>query len=275
MRPQRKKLVTEISHVAKSLADIIRESDTTVKIPNSEWSIMDMTAHVIVTQKILTSLVNGRNSDFVTDKNKFIDEVRHNISREYIAKINKKFLTKYDQRNNKILANELQNEFQKLIKEIAKIADTKTFKTHYGKVDLLVLISYCLTHLLIHGSIIAKTLKKPLPATKENTSLIIPFIKVIMVKLYDTKAAKNLHAIFVFSIYGVEKFSLLCTPKKVTVTNDLPQVVDCYMKMDPLTFFLVSNGYMSQWKALFLGKISLAGRKPWLALKLPALFKGL
>jgi hypothetical protein len=275
MSPQRKKLVTEIILAAGKMAEIIREADTTCKIPQSEWTIGDMAAHVIVTQKILTSLINGKQSPYIKNKNIFIIEAGQNISREYIANINKIFLSKYTQRNGSILAKAFIDEFQSFIKESETIKDNKVFKTHYGEMDISVLLSYSLTHLLIHGSTSAKTLHKPLPVTMANTGLTIPFMKAIMIKLYDKKAAKNFTGNFVLALKGSETFVLLCTPKGLCISNVLPESVDCSLQMDPLTFFLISNGYLSQWKALVLGKVFLSGKKPWLALKLPTLFKGL
>jgi hypothetical protein len=275
MSPQRKKLVTEISLVARKMADIISDTDTSIRIPQSEWTIGDMSAHVIVTQNILTSLISGKKNVYIKDKDTFIEEADCKLSREYIADINKNFLSKYSQRNGPILAKAFRDELSSLINESEKVADSRIFKTHYGEVDLLVLLSYCLTHLLIHGCTIAKVLNQPLPVTRENTSLIIPFIKVIMVKLYDKKAAKGFSGNFVLAIKGIDTFSLICTPQNVKVSSSKPQKVDCSLKIDPLTFFLVSNGYTSKWKAFSSGKISLGGRKPWLAFKLQTLFKGL
>jgi hypothetical protein len=147
--------------------------------------------------------------------------------------------------------------------------------THFGRINLLILLGYCLNHYLLHCSTVAKTFKKQLPITLKNTNVIIPFIKVAMVKLYDKDAAKNFNASFGLIIKGVESFSLLCAPRSVKVNDTIPSIVDCSLTMDSLTFFLISGGYMSQWKALLLGKVLIGGKKPWLAIKLPMLFKGL
>lgn len=275
MNLQRKKFATEITLLAKKVAGIVRESDSISFIPNSEWTVGDMIAHVIITQNILTSLISKKKNVYIKNKDTFIEEASHNISREYISNINKNLLSKYKQRNSTILAKSLSHEYQDLLNESRKVADSKKFITHYGKVDLTTLFSYCLTHLLIHGCTLAKTLNKTLPVTKENTILTIPFLKVIMPKLYNKQSAKGFYANFVFSLTGGEPFVLLCTPKGVTITNKLPSKIDCYLRMDALTFFLISNSFMSQWKALFLRKIYLGGKKPWLALKLQSLFKGL
>lgn len=275
MSPQRKKLVTEISMVASKMADIVHDADTTTNIPHSEWTVGDMTAHLIISQQIIVSVMTGKKYPHITVSKDFIQEANHNFSKEYIAGLNKKFLSNFSERSGLVLSKLLVSETASFLRDLERFPDEYEVNTHFGKVDLLILLRYCLMHYLIHSSTVAKTLRKPLPVTIENTGLIIPFIKVIMVKLYDKKAAKGFNGNFILAIKGVEAFSLVCTPKGVIIKDKPPQKIDCIVRMDPVIFFLVGNGYKSQWRAFFFGKISLGGKKPWLVITLPSLFKGL
>jgi len=275
MSPQRKKITAEISLLAKQIAANVQDADTTIKIPNSDWTVGDMTAHLIISQQIISSVLTGKKNQHVAATKDFIEEANHNLSREYIAGLNKNFLSHFSQRDGSMLAELLLKETESSLKDMHKFSDTHMVNTHFGRFNLIMLLRYCLTHYLIHSSTIAKTLKQQLPITNENTSLIIPFIKIAMVRLYDKKAAKNFNGNFVFAIKEVQTFSLFCKPNGVTVSDSLPLSLDCSLSMDALTFFLVSNGYLSQWRALMFGTISLGGKKPWLALKLSTLFRGL
>lgn len=248
MSPQRKNLIAEISLLAKKMAAIVQNSDTTIKIPNSEWTFGDMTAHVIISQQIIISVLTGKKNQHSAASKDFIEEASHNLSREYIAGLNKKFLSNFSQRDGTILAELLLKEIESFVKEIENFSDEHMVTTHFGRFNLIMLLRYCLTHYLIHCSTIAKTLKKQLPATRKNTRLILPFIKIAMVKLYNKEEAKNFAGNFVFNIKGVDTFSLICTHQEIVIRDTVPSTIDCSITMDPLTFFLVSNGYMSHGK---------------------------
>lgn len=274
MSLQRKKLITEISLLAQEMAAIV-QADTTIKIPHSEWTIGDMTAHLIISQRIIISVLTGKKNPHVIVSNDFIDEASHKLSREFIAGLNKKFLSSFSSRDGTILAKLLVTETDSFFNEIKRFSDKHIVNTHFGRINLLTLLGYSLNHYLLHSLTIAKTLNKPLPVTYANTSLILPFIKVAMIRLYDKEKARDFSGRFIFTIKDVETFSLICSPQGVEISNTIPPSVDCSFSMDSLIFFLLSSGNISQWKVLLLGKVKLRGRKPWLGLKLPTLFKGL
>lgn len=267
--------IDQIILVATNISNMIRSNDASTLIPNSEWTVAEAVAHLIVTQKILTSLLSGKKSQYIENTNDFIEEVSQKLSREFIAEINKKFLTKYSQRNNQILAKSLIDEIKLYAKESEKYASDHIFKTHYGNMTLLILSSYCLTHLLIHGCAIAKALKQHLPVTQKNAVLTLPFTKLVMVKLFDKKKAKNFTANFVINIRDTEKFSIICENGRLTIDSYIPQKIDCHISAEPLTFFLVSTGLISQWMPILRGELFIYGTKPWLAFKLQTLFMGL
>lgn len=218
--------------------------------------------------------MTGKNS-YIADPESMIEDLKENLSRDYLAKLNKKFLERFSQREGPALAESLIKEVNNFVTVGKKFPDTQTFNTHFGKITLLNLFSYCLLHLISHGSSTAKTLNKPLLATLKNTGLTIPFIKVVMVKLFDKKAAGDLTANFVLEMRGVETFVIHVRKGEIIIDNALPSSVDVRIALDSLTFFLVANGYQSLWIALLSGKIRLGGRKPWLALNLQSFFKGL
>jgi hypothetical protein len=275
MSTEKRELIDQLTLTAKKIADMIRDADTQIIISNSEWTVADSVAHLIVTQRILTSLLSGKKSPYIENTNDFIEEVAQKLSRDFIAEVNKKFLSKFSQRNGPILSTSLVNEINSFVKESEKYSDDQIFRTHYGEMNLLVLYSFCLTHLMIHGCAIAKTLHQQLPVTKKGASLIIPFTKVVMLKIFDKKAAKAFKANAVVNMRGVEKFAIMFNNGKIKIENTIPQKIDCYISAAPLEFFLVSAGVISKWMPILTGKLFLSGKKPWLAFHLQKFFPGL
>jgi hypothetical protein len=275
MSREKQALIDELLLAATKIADITRDADPTMKIPNSEWTVVDAVAHVIVTQRIVTSILSGKKSPYIKNTNDFIEEVSQKLSREFIAKINKKFLSQYSQRNSSTLAKSLVDEINTFIIESEKYSDDYIFRTHYGKMNLLELHSYSLMHVMIHGCAVAKALNRQLPVTEKGAVLTVPFTKIIMLKLFDKKAAGDFTANFVVNMRGVEKFAIICDKGKIKIESTIPQQVDCYILADPLAFFLVSTGIISKWMPILKGKLFLYGKKPWLAFRLQTLFQSL
>lgn len=274
MTAQRQELITELKKAAQEIAGIIRNADTSIKIPNSEWTVGDEIAHLVVSQHNYISVMTGKNS-YIPDPESVIEDLKKNLSQDNLAKLNKKFLDKFSQRDGSALAQLLIKEVNHFITVGKKYSDTQPFNTHFGTMNLLNLFSYCLLHLIGHGSSTAKTLKKSLPATLQNTGLTIPFIKIAMMKLFDKKSAGDLTAHFVLDMRNVETFVIHINKGEITIDNNIPSVVDVRIKLTSLTFFKVVNGYQSLWNALLTGRVVVGGKRPWLALKLATFFQRL
>ncbi|HVA96691.1 MAG TPA: hypothetical protein VND99_03470 [Candidatus Acidoferrales bacterium] len=260
MSIQRKELSNELNIVAKRVANLIQFSDTTTPIPNSQWTVGDAAAHLVISQRLARSILHGEKSPYGEG------------SPDFIAEVNKKYLQEFTERSGSILASMLLEEVNSFLKETKKFSDKNILPTHYGSMDILLGISYCLSHLLGHGCAIANALGKPLPVRIQHIRITIPFLKMIMLRVYDKKAALNLNASFVIDMRGIEKIVIICDAKGAKIENHIPKIVDCYISVDPLSFFLVTNGLVPQWKAFITGKLILWGKRPWLVFKLKTLF---
>jgi hypothetical protein len=56
------------------------------------------------------------------------------------------------------------------------------------------------------------------------------------------------------------------------VSAEPPRRPDCTIMTEPVTFLLIALGRRGATEALARGKVLAWGRKPWLALRFPALF---
>lgn len=260
MSTERKELIDALRDAAEEVTDIIRTADTSVRIPNSEWTVGDAAAHLVITQRLAISILHGTKSPYGDGKP------------DFIAEVNKKYLEEFAERDSAKLAEMFLDAVHTFLKDIKKFPDTHILPTHYGSMTLLLGIAYCLTHTLGHGSAIAHALSKPLPIKPYHMKITLPFLKRMMPRVYDRKAADGLNARFVIDMRGIEKFAIFCNPTRATIENTIPTSVDCYLSIDPMTFFLVSNSYLPQWKAILTGKIFLWGKRPWLVFRLKQLF---
>src|SRR6185503_14807055 len=110
----REQLTRELTDAAQKVAAIIRDADTAVMVPNSGWTVGDAVAHIVVSQHLITSFMTGK-SAYISDPERFIEDIQKNLSRENVAKINKKFLTQFSERKGSVLADRLVKEINSLI----------------------------------------------------------------------------------------------------------------------------------------------------------------
>ncbi len=259
--PDKSLLISEISKITKQIAEMVYSlPNTSIKIPNSKWTVGDAAAHLVISQQLAKDLLKGVKSPYGDGKiNAF-------------AEVNDKLLLKFTNRNGKSLADQFKENTQSFLDESKALPASHSLQTHFGAMDLIDLLRYCLTHLLMHSSDIAIALKKPIPVNSKRVELILPFFKNGMVKRYDKEKAKEINLSIDMNIKNVSRFTIACHQGNVTVENKIPESVDCHILVDPVIFFLVATGIVPLWKPLLKGKIIVWGQKPWLTLKLKTLF---
>ncbi len=257
----REELETAILAAAKQIsANINPGAKTSTLIHNSKWTVGDSAAHLVISQRLFKNVLLGKKSPY--GDGRF----------DAFAEVNDKFLKEFKERDGLKLAALIIKETNFFIKEVNLLPDSYLLDTHFGRMELVDGMRYCLCHLLMHGSDIARALYKPVPVNPTCVSLILPFFKKGMSERYDKKAVSTLNARVDINVKGVSRFAIICRQGKVKIENEIPKSVDCHISVDPITFFLVSTGVVSLWKPLLKGKILVWGRKPWLALKLKTIF---
>ena len=66
---------------------------------------------------------------------------------------------------------------------------------------------------------------------------------------------------------------LVFTNGRLTVQAPAGQHADCRISADPATYLLITYGRSGPLIPTLTGKITASGRKPWLGLKLPQMFR--
>ncbi|MEK7570975.1 MAG: DinB family protein [Patescibacteria group bacterium] len=257
----RKELTDEIRIVTERVAELVTLTpDTSRKVKNSEWTIGEMAAHLVVTKQVFRSVLHGAKSPYPGK------------TREIIAEKNADFLKEYTIRDGNKLAELLLKRVNAFLRDTDKYPDGHTFSTHYGVLTLPEGLAYCLCHLLMHGSAIALTLNKPFPISGKDIDFIFPFLQKVTPQVFDKQQGKHLVASFVIDLTNGPQFALIIDNGTVILTKNIPSKIDCHISADPQAYFLVSSGIIRQWKPFLTGKIFVWGRKPWLILKIKSLF---
>ena len=98
MSNSRQEFIDQLLFIGTKMADLTSNARFDIIVLNSEWTIGDVLAHLIITQQILTSLLSGKKNAYIKNTDTFIEEVRQKLSRDFISEVSKSFLLKYPQK---------------------------------------------------------------------------------------------------------------------------------------------------------------------------------
>jgi uncharacterized protein (TIGR03083 family) len=257
----RARIAEEIRSVAGQIAAMIHPlSDTGVPIPKSDWTVGEAGAHLAITQGLFGGMLQGTAVSPYEDGRL-----------EIFQQVNARSLAGYPERHGPTLAKLILERTDAALEAAARYPDTHRVETHFGPMDVLTGSSYMLVHLLMHGCGIAEALGQPHPIQPMHVELGVPFFKVAMARFLDREAAAKLEATFDVRMRGGSRFTVICNRGELRVEDTVPKRVDCHISADPVAFFYVGTGLVSQWGPIARGKMTAWGRKPWLAFRFKSL----
>ncbi|MBV9101268.1 MAG: SCP2 sterol-binding domain-containing protein [Candidatus Dormibacteraeota bacterium] len=92
-------------------------------------------------------------------------------------------------------------------------------------------------------------------------------------ELVVQERAAELSACYEIRVRGSDRVYLTFDHGAVHVHTSQPRAVDCHISADPVAFFLVMWGRMSQWPPTLRGQLLAWGRRPWLGPRLRTLLR--
>ncbi|MGH2706043.1 MAG: maleylpyruvate isomerase N-terminal domain-containing protein [Actinomycetota bacterium] len=243
------------------VAGLVRRlPDPQVKIRSSDWTVGEASHHVAFAARLLASLAQGA-------------EIPHGDgSKQGIAAANAASLRETPQQGAHQLAETIVEQTRALLEATTDVSPERTVVSPMGPMDLDTLTSYALTHLLQHGSAIARAVGRPVPVEPSDVPLTLPFITYSMPRVIRGDAARSLRACFELRVRGGPRFALAFDRGSLTLSPTPTRAVDCYISAEPVALFLVGMGVVGQWGPIATGRILAWGRKPWLAFRFVELF---
>ena len=247
--------------VTEKLADMIRPlPDTAIPIPGADWTVGETANHVAMAGQLFVDLANG------------IPRVHGDMTKEGMAAANAGWLARDPERRADRLADAIVSKTQAFLDLVEGRPATQPVLTPAGKMDMETLVSYALTHTLMHACAIAPALRKPLPVTRAHVNLMMPFLTVGMENFVLKEKTKNLTACFLLHLRGGPQVAVTFDTGVLRLDTKPPRRVDCHIVADPVALFLVAMGLKKQWGPIATGKLMTWGTKPWLALQFVGFF---
>ncbi|MGA5149579.1 maleylpyruvate isomerase family mycothiol-dependent enzyme [Streptomyces griseoincarnatus] len=257
----RSRLSEALGAVAEEIAGLLRScTDAAVPIPGAEWTVGESAAHLLLANKLMAALAAGREQEYGDG------------TPGGLAAANAASLVSFPERDTSVLAGGIVRHARAFVEAAGlRSADTPTV-TPLGPMDLRILSSYLLTHMLGHGYDIAAALDQPHMIDRDRVDLAMPFLITAMPRVVDVRAADGHSACYELRVRGLSRLTVTFTNGTVAVHAEPPRRPDCTIMIEPITFFLLALGRRSATGAIARGKVLAWGRKPWLAPGFPALF---
>ena len=138
------------------------------------------------------------------------------------------------------------------------------------------LIGHVLVESLVHGFDLARATGRPWALERAHAEVAVrDFVFELLpllgpTELVSTRAA-NVRAAFDVRVAGVGAMRMEFNDGVLVVGVPSDRPVDCHVRADPRALLLVTFKRVGLWAAVARGQMLAWGRKPWLALRLPAL----
>lgn len=250
-----------IVDVASQLAAMIRPpADMSERIPKADWSVGEAAAHLAYANRVFADLARGKTV------------VHGDGTPESLAAANADALARFPERSGDRSANQIQDAARELAELLEAGDEAMEIDTPMGRMQLPILGSYVLAHMVMHGVAIAKALGQANPMRRSHLQLMLPFFAYAMPKVLDQNNVGNLNACYLMHFRGGPDLALMFDDGELTVASAPTRRVDCHVLADPVAFVLVVTRLQSQYTAIAKGQLLTWGRKPWLALRLVGFF---
>ena len=262
-----------LREVGNRAADLIASIDDMGRpVPGLDWTVGQVAAHMLVAIRGNTESMAG-NTEQLAD---FVPDVDGYSGR--MAGMTSSTLAAEPVRGPEAAGAALRDAVAAFVSQAEKQSPEDAVPTPwYGRdaslpveLDTRLMIG----ELLVHGSDIARGLRKPWPLSRAEVLLVMPAIHAMMPRTFNSGAAQMFTGTFRVRLRGGDTIGVRINRGALEVAPWGTWGVrpDCTLSADPVAYFLLAYGRKSQWPLIAQGALFAYGRKPWLALQLRALF---
>ena len=246
----------EVRTAAAEFADQLRSiSDPGTSVPNLDWTVAELAAHIIALPDVYRSQDElGQSFVVPEDWNAFSSDSRCSITETNLA----------------LLADQLEQTVDGWLTELDP--DGGGTRILYGQATTGKNITAgILTELLLHGLDLSAITGQKVTLTNDQALAVLPGLFSLVPAFIDAERAKRCVGIFHFGFRNGPDYTYRVDDQgKLTVSDGKPSGAAAHLIADPATFVMLSLGRVSQVKAALTGKVIAYGRKPWLLARLDA-----
>jgi uncharacterized protein (TIGR03083 family) len=227
------------------------------------WKVRDVAAHIAGGAELYAQIVRGTPSPAPTI--------------EAVTALNDQIIGTIRDRDMPALADRVEAAVASLLTAADRRHGDPDVPWHAGlHLPLSSLLAVACGEYLVHGNDIARAagMRWPVPADWART-VFLGLLPVVPHYL-DARRAQGWHARYDIRMRGERTARAVFTVADGALAIQAPaagQRADCSLSADPWAFLLVLYGRSGPLKPALTGQILAWGRRPWLALTLPSLFR--
>ena len=224
--------------------------DTSIPIPDSEWTVRDATVHVCGSIQRMATLAGGEASTVPS------------VDKDFMAARARKLIDEDPETDGGKLADRIRDGLARLLELTATLPGDHPIAYHAGlRLNLAQLFSLYLGEYLLHGYDVAVAIEAPWPIDPGDAALAVAGFRACYPAIFNPIAAAGLDATYQLDTAGMDPFFVRITGSTYD-TPTTPERVDCIISADPVTAVLVLSGRLSQWAAIALGRLTFSGTCP-------------
>ena len=237
--------------MAERYAELVESvPDTTIAIPNSEWTVRDAAVHSAGSNHRMAALAGGEASTVPTADKQFLDARA------------RKLIAENPETDGKMLADQIREGLERVMAVTADLPGTQPISYHAGlRLNLTELVSIYLGEYLLHGYDIAVAARAPWPIDPGYAAMAVRGFRACYPAIFNPATAAGLDATYCLDTAGTEPF-LVHIDGTTYEQPASPGPADCVISADPVTALLVMSGRLSQWAAIALGRLTFSGDRP-------------
>jgi uncharacterized protein (TIGR03083 family) len=235
-------------------------ADTSIPIPDSEWTVRDAAIHLAGANHRVAALANGEPSTVAT------------ADKQFLAARARKLIAENPETDGKKLADQIRDGVGPLMTVIARVPAEQPIAYHAGlRPNLAELMSIYLGEYLVHGYDIATAVGAPWPIDPGYAALALRGYRASYPAIFNPAAATELEATYQLDTAGTNPFFVRIAGG-VYEEPATPGSIDCVISADPVAALLVMSGRLSQWAAIALGRLTFSGDRPEIGPRFTDLF---
>lgn len=257
--------LTRVNEAAGRVADAIRAiPDPHAPTRGLQWTLGETATHLCTTIRLYMDCLEGRIAPeprLVADLPSFVERMNHER------------LEAFPERGPAVLAERLLQDVARFL-QILNARDPSVpvvFPAGYS-IDGATQACFALAELLVHGRDITRSLRRAWPITPDDAALVVSGVIAVLPLSVDPARIGRTRATIQVRLRGNGCYAMQLDRGKLRVTP-CDARADLYVSMDPVTALLAGYGRLPSIIPALTGKAVTWGRKPWLALGLPRMFR--
>ncbi|HEX2049140.1 MAG TPA: maleylpyruvate isomerase family mycothiol-dependent enzyme [Actinomycetota bacterium] len=259
--PDLKTTTDALEVCARRFGALLEDVDDPGAIATGRWTIADVAAHLAFGPDYLLPMVEHRDGPRAE-------------SIEGITALNDAVLDREPERDVRALARRFDAGVADMVRAL-RASDPAVPLRWHGDQEILPgsLAGIALGEVLVHGYDVARAANAHWTIEPGHARIVFQAITSILPQYVRRDATRGMHEVVEVRLRGGPHVQIVIDDGTGFVEPAGARRASCTISAEPVAMLLVSYGRSGPVKPALTGKVVVWGRKPWLGVRLPALFE--